>query len=350
VWSGDVQGSYPVIETALRPAATGHWQAPVALSISSVPTGDHNSTAPDIAFDRQGNAIAVWTHEEIGPTVIQAAVRRAARGVWEPAVDISRPDRSLTLAQFASQAHVAIDGLGNAVAIWKMRINGVNYIIQTASRPAGSDAWRVPIDHTSPDVTAEQPQIAMDAFGNALGIWLHAGPPGSRYYRAVQAGIYAVTPRGHAVPAAPAVPTAATAGQSVASPPRITAARLTRTRFRAATGRSNRSRVGATFVVQLSAAARLRTVFSQARPGLRRGEACVAPRPSLSKLRAARCTRSVARGSRVLWHARQGVTAFAFDGRAGGSALVPGTYTATLLAANTGGHSAPKTLRFTIIA
>ncbi len=354
VWSSDVGGNYPVIEASLRPALTGQWQTPVALSFSSVATGDHNSTEPQIAFDPHGNAVAVWTHEEIGLTVIQAAVRPATNGVWQPAFDISRPDRSLPRPQSGSQPQVAIDANGNTLAIWRTLIDGIvpTSAIQTALLPAGSAEWQAPIYHSRRDAQAEQPQVAFDALGNAVGVWLRTDPPGSvpASHRVVQSAVYALTARGHGTPAAPGPPADATPRRAVAAL-RVISARLTRTRFRAAGGRVVRggARVGTSIQIALTVPAQLRIVIRQRVPGIRRGNACVSPR-RLGTRRAAPCIRSVTRGVRTVPRLRQGVNKVVFDGRVAGRRLAPGRYTATLTAFAATGESMPKTLSFTIVA
>jgi hypothetical protein len=62
------------VQSAVRPAATGVWQAPVDLS-----TGVRFAEDPQLAFDAQGDAVAVWRRHDIyGHTIVQAAGYDAA--------------------------------------------------------------------------------------------------------------------------------------------------------------------------------------------------------------------------------------------------------------------------------
>jgi len=84
---------------------------------------------PQVAFDGQGNAIAVWSRSNGTNFIVQAAVR-AAGGSFGAAQDLS------AAGQDAHVPEVAVDGQGNAIVVWS-RSNGTNYIVQAAVRAAG---------------------------------------------------------------------------------------------------------------------------------------------------------------------------------------------------------------------
>jgi hypothetical protein len=153
VW-GRSNGTNSIVQGAVRPAG-GSWQAPVDLSAAG-----QNAYYPQVAFDAQGNAVAVWSRYDGVNYIVQGAVRPAASGVWEAPADLSAAGQS------ASGAQVAVDAQGNALAVWH-RYSGSNWIVQGAVRPAGG-AWQAPVDLA---VGASAPQVAVDAQGNAVAVW-----------------------------------------------------------------------------------------------------------------------------------------------------------------------------------
>jgi hypothetical protein len=147
-----------VVQGAVRPAATGAWQTPVDLSVAG---GD--AFSPQVAVDAQGNAVAVWQRSNGTKTLVQAAVRPAATGVWQAPVDLS------VAGQNADRPQVAFDSQGNAVAVWQ-RSNGASYVVQAAVRPAGG-SWQAPVDLSAAGQNAGDPQVAFDSQGDGVAVW-----------------------------------------------------------------------------------------------------------------------------------------------------------------------------------
>jgi hypothetical protein len=137
--------------------AGGVWQAPVDLSVAG-----QYAEVPQLALDPQGNAVAVWTRRNGTNFIIQSASRPAG-GVWQAPVDLSLAGGN------ASNPQVAVDPQGNAVAVW-FRSNATNYIIQAAARPAGG-VWQAPVDLSVAGQNAYDPQVALDSQGNAVAVW-----------------------------------------------------------------------------------------------------------------------------------------------------------------------------------
>ncbi len=149
-------GSNTIVQAALRPAG-GVWQAPANLSGPG-----ENATAPRVALDPQGNAVAVWSRSN-GTTFVVQASQLPAGGTWQPPVDLSVPE-------FGGDQRVALDPQGNATAVWD-RYDGTNFIVQAALRPAGG-TWQAPVDLSQPGQDASPPQLAVDPRGNAIPIWV----------------------------------------------------------------------------------------------------------------------------------------------------------------------------------
>jgi len=142
------------------PAAPA-WLAPATLSAA----GQHAS-APQIALDGDGNAVAVWHRFDGTHTIVQSAVRPAG-GAWQPPVALSAPGAD------AVDPQVAFDGAGDAFAVWT-RSDGTNQIAQAAVRPAGG-AWQSPVALSGAGQDAAYPQVVADEAGNAVAVWTRAG-------------------------------------------------------------------------------------------------------------------------------------------------------------------------------
>ena len=176
VWQG---GSEEKVEAAARPASSGLWQTPVAIS----PEGG-GSLRPQVAVDARGDAVAVWSYPypEVSPSAvvndtIQAAVRPAGAGEWEPAAWVSKLGKAPDKNRFSKAPQVAIDAEGEAVAVWEDQASEsasvVHNLIEAAVKVPNSSTWGPPV------VLAEagrQPQVAMDARGDAIAVW--PGPGG----------------------------------------------------------------------------------------------------------------------------------------------------------------------------
>jgi hypothetical protein len=146
-----------LVATAPATAAPA-WLAPLDLSKAG-----HHATSPQVAVDPQGNATAVWQRENGSNWIIQSS-EHPAGGAWsEP------PDNLSEIGQDAGLPQVAVDPQGNATAVWQ-RSDGANYIVQSASRPAGG-AWSAPLDLSAAGHSAFYPQVAVDPQGNATAVW-----------------------------------------------------------------------------------------------------------------------------------------------------------------------------------
>ncbi|MCW2978480.1 MAG: hypothetical protein JWO14_207 [Solirubrobacterales bacterium] len=155
VWKGYV-GADEVVEAASRQAG-GSWQAPVELSGSG-----HDASEPQVAVDSDGDAVAVWKRREGADYTVEAASRPAG-GNWQAPVDIS------TIGQNASGPQVAVDPGGDAVAVWEL-YDGTDHIVQAATSPAGG-SWQAPVDLSTIGQNASEPQVAVDPGGDAVAVW-----------------------------------------------------------------------------------------------------------------------------------------------------------------------------------
>ena len=138
-----------------------------------------------VALDNSGNAIAVWQQRNGAGRDDIWANRYTAGSGWGAAALIESGFFD------AGNPQVAIDGSGNAIAVWWQSDGGRNNLV--ANRYVAGSGWgtaaMIETDSTG-DVSA--PQIAMDAGGNAIAVWAWASavPNGPTYEYTVWANRY----------------------------------------------------------------------------------------------------------------------------------------------------------------
>ena len=142
---------------------TGEWDDPQFVEVD-----DGNAFDPRVASDAEGNAISVWVQEETigGPFLVRASRYLASTRMWEPP-ELIGPEN----AGAAEAPRIAIDGEGNATAVW----------VQTEAALAGAWSNRYeagagwgtakPIGPTALG-PARTPQVAVSAPGDAVAVWV----------------------------------------------------------------------------------------------------------------------------------------------------------------------------------
>src|SRR5882757_9412893 len=114
-------------------------------------------------MDNNGNAEAVWIQND-GPYNRMWANRYVAGQGWGTPKTIDNKTGDTDFPR------VAVNGSGNAMALWK-QFNGVNYDIWANHYDVGSGTWGTPtlIENSSQD--ASETWVAMDNSGNAMATW-----------------------------------------------------------------------------------------------------------------------------------------------------------------------------------
>jgi hypothetical protein len=151
------QGKRWVIQAVYRPLH-GLWQGPRDVSAPSSLAG-----APQAAFDRDGNTLAVWERSDGNHLFVQAASRSRLSGRWSLPQDLSRAGGDSLFPQ------IAIDADGNALAVWLRSTNGF-WSVEAAFRPRGSP-WQPPETIDREPAGAVSPQVVFDPRGNAVAAW-----------------------------------------------------------------------------------------------------------------------------------------------------------------------------------
>ncbi len=126
---------------------------------------------PQVAVDPNGNAVAIWSRFDGANTIILAGSFDLNFFVWSLSGDISVPGQNATFPQ------VAVDAFGNAVAVWQ-RFDGANDIIQSSTLPfAPIIAWSPPVDVSPAGFNSSASQVAVDPDGNAVAVWASFNGP-----------------------------------------------------------------------------------------------------------------------------------------------------------------------------
>jgi PKD repeat protein len=144
------------VQAAIRPAG-GAFSAPADLSIFG---GD--AIAPQVAIDADGNAVAVWARFDGTTRVVQIATRPrdgtfGLPGALSPAGGEARAPQ------------VAVSPGGDIVVAWQ-RSDGANTIVQAVARRAGA-GFGATADLSAPGQDAIEPQVGIDADGDAVAAW-----------------------------------------------------------------------------------------------------------------------------------------------------------------------------------
>ena len=152
----------PFIPTTFAPG-TG-WGTPVLIENSSL--GD--AEFPQIAVDPFGNAMAVWDQYNWTHTDIWANRFDAVSG-WGTPVLLETDDSGS-----ASGAQIAMSASGYAVAAWH-QYDGLWSNIWASIYSPGTGWGTATLLETDNTDQAWEPQVAMDAAGNAIAVWYHWG-------------------------------------------------------------------------------------------------------------------------------------------------------------------------------
>jgi microcompartment protein CcmK/EutM len=145
-------------KTQARPVSS----AGVLGSVQDLSAGGQNAESPQVAIDAGGNALAVWQRFDGTNDRVQARTRSAA-GVLGAVQTLS------DAGQNAFSPQVAIDAAGAGITVWT-RYDGTNDRVQARTLSTSGVLGSV---QTLSDALqdAEEPQVAIDAGGNALAVW-----------------------------------------------------------------------------------------------------------------------------------------------------------------------------------
>ncbi|MDX1253243.1 MAG: Ig-like domain-containing protein [Gammaproteobacteria bacterium] len=137
------------------------WSAAAAIEADDVK--GHDTDNMQLAIDGAGNAIAVWQQYD-GTTGNAYANRYVAGSGWSGAQLLE------AAAGAAADPQVAMDGAGNAIAVWRQIDNVNRYSIYANRYAAGAWGGATVVENDNAG-DADAPQIAIDPAGNAIAVW-----------------------------------------------------------------------------------------------------------------------------------------------------------------------------------
>jgi len=157
----DPKSAHYVIEASGRPAGSGSWQTPVTISDTK-----HESSLPVVGIDAAGDAVAVWLSFDGSEYSIEAATRPGLGGSWQKPVTLHALGATTVTEP---QPDLAVDANGDAVAIWE-RLEGAEDLAEAAAMPAGG-SWRAAETLSKQVENLHTPEVAIDAAGDATAVW-----------------------------------------------------------------------------------------------------------------------------------------------------------------------------------
>ena len=137
-----------------------------------IETGGGEAGRPQVSMDDSGNALAVWQQLD-GVTVSIASNRYAPNAAWGTAPTAELIEGG---ACQAGNPQVAMGPSGNAVAVWTQctQLNDPASNSIASNRFGFVRQWGVAQLIETGGGEASTPQVAMDGSGNALAVWTQA--------------------------------------------------------------------------------------------------------------------------------------------------------------------------------
>jgi hypothetical protein len=159
------------IEAATRTAAEGSWSSPETIAPLEIPCGC--SAELQLAVSAEGSGVVAWVSDRPGEPeaeeeeLVYTAIMQPG-GSWLEPTAISGP------ARYNAEPSVAIDGSGNATAVWAAYLEEES-VIDEASMQVGN-LWSAPVTVSNPPggTYEERPKVAVDARGDAALVWERA--------------------------------------------------------------------------------------------------------------------------------------------------------------------------------
>lgn len=137
------------------------WSTPALIETDDTGT----ARSHQVSIDNAGNALVVWEHYD-GTRYNIMANRYPAGGSWATAALIETDNLG-----HAYNPQIAMDASGNALAVWYQH-DGTRYNIWANRFDNGTTSWEgVALLETDDAGNADKPMIAMNRTGNAVVLW-----------------------------------------------------------------------------------------------------------------------------------------------------------------------------------
>jgi hypothetical protein len=168
VWAAQ-RGSHWSVESSTRHAGR-NWEPPQVLWSRDEPSPLVSFVDdPRVALDRRGDAVAMWGFGVVDPdppysgsTELDVAARSGSSGWSAPTTLTRRP---------FEDADVGLDATGDATGLWAEQAEDGSTVVRSAGRPSRG-SWTDPA-RVSPaeERSAQDARLAVDGAGNAVAVW-----------------------------------------------------------------------------------------------------------------------------------------------------------------------------------
>ncbi len=160
VWSQDTSPSTVNNIWANRYVAGTGWDTAKLIEMDNI----YNNYSPQLAVDPEGNAIVIWQNDNVATLNLQVNTYSPGTG-WGTTPYLLETEAGLTGA-----FDIAFDPEGNAIAIWSQDSGGV--LSMFAKRYTPGTGWGSVESVENDDAgNAQYPNIAFDPAGNAIAVW-----------------------------------------------------------------------------------------------------------------------------------------------------------------------------------
>ena len=143
-------------------ASTASWGTEELLESSD----DGHAFDPQIAIDDDGNGVAVWWQPD------SANLRHIYSNRYTPGAGWGTEERIESSDDgHSNYPQIAIDGEGNVIAVWRQDDNINDGLLYANRYTANTGSWGTEALIGNGNGSVFQPQIAIDGEGNAIAVW-----------------------------------------------------------------------------------------------------------------------------------------------------------------------------------
>jgi len=147
-----------------RSTLSGGWGAAELIDNAT-----RSAVDPEVAVDPDGNAVAVWRQSDgVGSLYSIWSSRYTPSGGWGAAEPIETNDAPVALGATPGP-QVAIDGDGNATAVWLQSDGNADSVWSNRYTPSGG--WGAAVLIENAPYPAFDQRVAVDPDGNAVAVW-----------------------------------------------------------------------------------------------------------------------------------------------------------------------------------
>jgi hypothetical protein len=149
---------------------SNRYTAGVGWNAAAAPLDDNavDAGSPQVSFDTNGNAIVVWVQSDNAGFHIWSRRYTAAAGSWGTAQMIGNDNA------VQANAQIGIDAAGNALVVWNQSNGALQTEIWARRYTAANGGWDTASRISDTASGAGNPHIAMAANSDALVIWPQA--------------------------------------------------------------------------------------------------------------------------------------------------------------------------------